>query len=193
MSDNVYVRALARWESEGGRIEATEKELASPGALHAFLAHDHARLDALLVRSGADAAAIDRAAYDEFRAGLLRHIAMEEKVLIPEARRLRGGEPLVIAEQLRADHAALAALLVPTPTHQTVATIGMVLAEHNPLEEDAGGLYEICERLAGAEADALLARVRAVPEVPTARHFDGPRTHENIAKLLRARAAVRGR
>ena len=49
--------------------------------------------------------ALDFEAYDLFRRGLLRHIAMEEKVLLPEARRLRGGSPLAIAVRLRADHA----------------------------------------------------------------------------------------
>ena len=159
--------------------------------IYAFLAHDHSRLDELLRCSVADPSVIDRAAYDEFRAGLLRHIAMEEKVLLPDARRHHGGEPLALGKQLRADHAALAALLVPTPTREIIAAIGGVLAEHNPLEENEGGLYEICEQLAGAEADALLARVKAVPEVRAARHFDGARAHESIANLLRARAAVR--
>lgn len=167
------------------------KAPASPGPIHAFLAHDHARLDALLLRSTADPEVVDRAAYDEFRAGLLRHIAMEEKVLLPEARRIQGGEPLVAAKQLRADHAALAALLVPTPTHRILATIRAVLAEHNPIEEGSGGIYAIIEQLAGADVDALLARIRAVPEVPAAQHFDGQRAHEGIARLLRARAVVR--
>jgi hypothetical protein len=162
------------------------------GPLHAFLAHDHARLDALLSRTVADPDVIDRAAYDTFRAGLLRHIAMEEKVLLPEARRLRGGEPLAVAKQLRADHAALAALLVPTPTHELIAKIRDVLAEHNPLEEDPGGLYDSCEQLAGVAVDALLVRVESMPEVPCARHFDGPRAFENINNLLRARCAAPG-
>jgi hypothetical protein len=58
--------------------------------------------------------------FAEFRAGLLRHIAMEEKVLLPDAR-LRRGEPLPIAKQLLEDLALLASLMVPTPTHELVA------------------------------------------------------------------------
>jgi Hemerythrin HHE cation binding domain len=131
-------------------------------------------------------------AFQSFRGGLLRHIAIEEKVLLPEARRLRNGEPLDIAKQLRADHAALAGLLVPTPTHEIVATIRKLLDEHNPLEEDPGGLYDLCEGLAGAEIDALVTRVRTTPEVPLARYFDGPRAFGAIEKLLRARVATRG-
>ena len=162
------------------------------GAIHAFLTHDHGRLDALLLRATADPDTVDRAAYDDFRAGLLRHIAMEEKVLLPEARRLRG-EPLAAAKRLRADHAVLAALLVPTPTHAILATVRSILTEHNAIEEQPGGVYEAAEQLVGAGADALLARIRAIPEVPVAQHFDGPRAHEAIARLLEAREAVRVR
>lgn len=161
------------------------------GPLYEFLQRDHWRLDQLLCRSDA-MPAIDHEAYESFRAGLLRHIAMEEKMLLPEARRLRGSEPLAMAKLLRADHAALAALLVPTPTHDLIAKIRDVLVEHNPLEEDADGLYETCEQLAGDGIDALLARVHSMPQVPLARHFDGPRAFENIENLLRARRAARG-
>jgi hypothetical protein len=49
-----------------------------------------------------------------------------------------------------------------------------VLEEHNPLEEGAGGLYETCDALAGDEAVAIVARLRAQPAVPLAKHYDGP-------------------
>jgi hypothetical protein len=156
------------------------------GALYELLQQDHARLDELLRRADSGAA-IDADSFAAFRGGLLRHIAIEEKVVLPEARRLRGGEPLAIARQLRADHAALAALLVPSPTRDIIATVRKVLSEHNPLEEGPGGVYDACEGLAGAELDALVARARAVPEVRLARYFDGPRAFAAIEMLLRAR------
>ena len=157
------------------------------GLLHQFLQADHERLDTLLRRSVTASPAIDVEAYELFRGGLLRHIAMEEKVLLPAARRLRGGVALPIAKQLRADHAALASLLVPTPTREIMIAIQSVLTEHNPLEEGPGGMYDSCEQLLGSELNALIARLRAIPEVPLARHFDGPRIHEDIDTLLRAR------
>jgi hypothetical protein len=40
---------------------------------------------------------------------------MEERVLIPAARRARGGAALPVARLLRLDHGAIAALLVPPP------------------------------------------------------------------------------
>lgn len=158
------------------------------GTLHRFLSDDHARLDVLLERATADPTAIDIEAYTAFRGGLLRHIAMEEKVLLPEAKRIRGGEPLPIAGRLREDHAVLASLLVPTPTQEILALVREVLVEHNDLEERVGGLYEACEALVDTEVDALQARLAATPEVPLARHSDGPRVHAHIAALLRTRA-----
>ncbi len=158
------------------------------GVLHRLLADDHARLDVLLQRAAADPSAVDADAYTAFRAGLLRHIAMEEKVLMPAARRLRGGERLPIAARLREDHAALASLLVPTPTPEILGLVREILTEHNELEECAGGLYEVCEALAADELGTLLATLAAMPEVPLAPHFDGSRVHEHIARLLRARS-----
>ena len=86
------------------------------GPLRRFLTEDHQRLDRLLQAALTDDHRVDAAAYHQFRAGLLRHIGMEEKILLPAAQRLRGGEPLPLAAKLRLDHGALAALLMPTPT-----------------------------------------------------------------------------
>jgi hypothetical protein len=157
------------------------------GPITRFLEDDHRRLEALLRRAVADAGNIDMEAYAEFREGLLRHIGMEEKILLPEARRRRGGVPLDVARQLRRDHSAIGAMLVPTPTHALIAQLEQVLAEHNPLEEGPDGAYAACEALFGVEADLILERIRAAPRVPVARHFDGPRAHEQIAALLQAR------
>jgi hypothetical protein len=154
------------------------------GQLYRFLADDHARLDALLRRTIASPGEIDRAAYAEFRAGLLKHISMEEKILLPAAQRARGGEPLPLAAKLRLDHGALATLLVPTPTPAIIATLRTILAAHNAIEEGPEGVYETCEYLAGAEADTLLAQLRAAPEVPVAQHTDGPRVIDAIRHAL---------
>jgi Hemerythrin HHE cation binding domain len=162
-----------------------------PGPVQAFLGQDHARLDELLQRSITDAGTVDAQSFERFRAGLLRHIAMEEKVLLPAARRLRGGAALPIAQRLRADHAALAALMVPSPTVEIIETVRRILEEHNPLEEAPDGLYAQCEGLAGGEAEEWVARLHAVPEVKVAPHFDGPRVHEHIATLMKARGGKR--
>jgi hypothetical protein len=137
------------------------------GPIVRYLTEDHAALDALLRRGESDAAA-----YHAFRRGLLRHIGMEEKVLLPAAQRLRGGERLPAATRLRLDHGALAALLVPTATPLIRAALRGILTCHNPLEEGPDGIYAACERLAGDDGDALLTALREFPEVSVNPHVD---------------------
>src|SRR5690242_18364945 len=137
------------------------------GPIERYLSEDHVRLADLFERG-----ATDPAAYAGFRAGLLRHIGMEEKLLLPAARRARGGEALPAAERLKLDHGALVALMVPPPTAQIRAAVAGILALHNELEEGDAGVYRECEKLAGEEREALLASLRAYPEVPVHPHFD---------------------
>jgi hypothetical protein len=145
---------------------------------------DHERLDALLATATADAARFDGAAFERFRAGLLRHIGIEEKILLRDARERRGGEPLPIAARLRVEHAAIASLMVATPDDALAAEIGGILAAHNRVEEADGGLYDVLDGLAGAEAARLLDRARAVVEPPLARHFDGAGVMRTAAEAL---------
>jgi hypothetical protein len=146
-----------------------------PRELHEFLSRDHQRLDALLNR----ALAGDVAAYDEFRSGLLWHIGVEEKILFPRVRRARGDSELL--RQLHRDHAALGALLMPPPTRTGIEQIRSILIEHNPLEEDPGGLYDM------PELDDCLEEVRAFPPVRVAPHADTVVTRWSIQQLLRSR------
>lgn len=157
---------------------------ATEGPLTRYLVGDHRRLDALLRSAVADPLKIDQAGYAQFRAGLLRHIGMEEKILLPAAQRLRGGESLPIAAKLRLDHGALAALLMPTPTAAIIATIRAILAAHNVLEEGPGGLYQVCDELAGQEAEVLLVRLRAAPEVTVMPHSDSPAVMHAVRRAL---------
>jgi hypothetical protein len=89
-----------------------------------------------------------------------------------------------MAATLRLDHGALAALLVPTPTPAIIGAIRTVLVAHNTLEEGPGGVYERCDELAGAEADALLAQLQAAPEVPVAPYADGPQVMGVVRRAL---------
>ena len=128
------------------------------GLITDFLVKDHGRLEGLLQSAVAQAGSVDQGTHDQFRAGLLRHIGMEEKILLPAAQRLRGGEPLSIAAKLRLDHGAIASLLMPPPTAAVIVTIRAVLKDHNTIEEGPGGLYETCDELAGSEAAQLLCQ-----------------------------------
>lgn len=155
------------------------------GPIFQLLAEDHERLDALLTRALAGPGGVDLAAYGAFREGLLRHIALEEKILLPAAREARGGEPLPQARRLRIDHGAIAALLVPTPTPGIAGELRKILGPHDEVEEGEGGLYAECDALLAGEAGAILDRLRAYPPVKVARHQDGPRVCRTAEEALR--------
>ena len=140
-----------------------ERGRSGRGPIAALLAEDHRRLDALLQSALAEADRVDHTAYDQFRAGILRHIGMEEKILVPAVHRSRGGNSLPMASALRLDHGAIASLLMPTPTAAIIKMLRGILGEHNTIEEGPGGLYEICDTLAGAEAEPILIRLHAAP------------------------------
>jgi hypothetical protein len=142
------------------------------GPIEQILVADHRRLDALLARAVAQPGANDHDAFESFRAGLLRHVGIEEKILLREARAARNGEPLPVGATLRVQHGAIASLLVPTPTPTIVAELRALLAEHNRLEEGEGGLYSECDRLLAPRIDEIVARIAAAPEVPEARRRD---------------------
>ena len=163
---------------------------AEVGPIYRFLAADHARLDALLRRAFADPNQIDLEAYGQFRAGLLRHIAMEEKILLPAAQKARRGKPLQIAAKLRLDHGAIAALLVPPPTAVIAASLRFILAAHNPLEEGPDGLYQTCAALLAGESENIVARLQAAPEVKLAPFNAGPQVMESAKRAL-ARAGYK--
>lgn len=155
------------------------------GPLTRFFQADHARLDALLDQALEDPNGIDAEVYARFRAGLLKHIALEEKLLLPAIRRARGGERLPMERRLRVDHGAIALLLVPSPTPELAAEIRSIIEPHNRFEEDAGGLYAIGDEILKLEADQFLEQVHAYPEVKVATYYDGPRACRSAAEALR--------
>jgi hypothetical protein len=147
------------------------------GPITDALVADHHRLGAWLQQ----ALRGDRDAYVAFRGALLRHIGIEEKLLLP-ALRARGIEPTV-AGQLRLDHGALAALLVPSPTPAILTEMQALLTLHDPLEEGPGGLYPLADE-ALADPSELLGRISGAPYPPLAVHYDGARAFAAIERLL---------
>ena len=156
------------------------------GPIRHFLAADHERLDALLSSAVKPSGNVDLATYAEFRAGLLRHIGIEEKILFPASQRVNGGTPLPMVARLHLEHGALALLLVPTPTAGIVAEIRSILDGHNEREEGPGGVYDFCDRLLGTEMAAVLEELRTYPPVKLAPHFDGPGISRRAEDALRA-------
>jgi hypothetical protein len=152
------------------------------GPIETYLREDHQRLERLR-RSGE---------WWEFRGGLLRHIGLEERILLPDARRRRGGVPLPEAARLREDHGLLATLLVPPHSLPIAEAIERILAPHDALEEGPGGVYAQCDALAAGEAAAIVERLRAAPETPQRAHQDGPLVRAQVERALEVLAA-RGR
>jgi len=154
-----------------------------------YLVSDHSRLHDLL-GSAMALPHLELEAFAAFRRGLLRHIAIEEKVLFPAVRKARGGLVLDRAHELRIDHAALTSLLVPTPDLALCHEILSLLSTHDVKEEAVGGVYEECERWLKDDDLILLAEQAAsFPEVRVARHFDGPNVYRTAESAL---ASARG-
>jgi hypothetical protein len=138
-------------------------------SIREYLSRDHARLDDALTRGD----------YEQFREGLLWHIGVEEKILLPMA------SGLPIAERIHLDHGALSALLVPTPTPAILTAIRTILSNHNPLEEGPGGLYEHCEKISGENKDLILAKIQQTPRVRVAQHVDNRTSMDSARYALR--------
>ncbi len=149
-----------------------------------YLIADHCRLHALL-RDAMVETGFEPKAFAEFRGGLLRHIAIEEKVLFPAVRKARGGLPVDRADELRIDHAALTSLLVPTPDLALCREVLTLLSEHDAKEEGPGGIYEECQSwLTTEELTNLAERAESFPEVRVAKHFDGPNAYRTREEAL---------
>lgn len=154
-------------------------------SIRELLERDHDRL-AELLDGACRGETIAIAEFDPFRAGLLRHIGMEEKILLPAVKQILGGESLPSAHQMKLDHSALAALLVPTPTPAIVERLRGLLEAHNAMEEGDGGVYAQCEKQAVERRDQLLRALHEFRPVKLAPYQDGPRAFASIERLLRA-------
>ncbi len=155
-----------------------------------LLREEHDRFEELLGASLADPERFDHEAFAAFRAMLLRHVAIEEKLLLPAARRLRGGEPLPEAHRIRIEHGALTSLVVPTPDAALAREIRDLLARHEAREEGDGeegneGVFAKCEALLGEEESRALAeKARVYPPIKALPHYDGPRVVRTAREAL---------
>jgi hypothetical protein len=173
---------LHRVTYEGGVVITAAAEcvamlpdgLESAGSITCMLTEDHRRLERLLESALASDGHVERDSYDRFRAGLLRHIGIEEKILLPAAQRQRGGEPLPIAAKLRLDHGAIAALLMPTPTSGVLVALRSILKQHDALEEGPEGLYHTCDTLLQKDIEQLMVQLRTAPDVTVLPCSDAP-------------------
>lgn len=134
--------------------------------LHQFFTNDHRRLEAFLKSASEINGDVQIEHYNAFRTGLLKHIKMEEKILFPAAQKANDGVPLPLAAKLRLDHAAITSLLVLPPDASLIKVLWYILDRHDLVEEEPGGMYDICASLTENETQALLDQLSKVSEVP---------------------------
>jgi hypothetical protein len=148
-----------------------------------YLEQDHRRLEGLFIKATLDPAAVDMEIYDQFRTGLLRHIGIEEKIVLPLLRTaLSDGYPK--EAQIRLDHGAIAALLVPPPEAQLIFALTALLQRHNHLEEDPGTLYDMLDDCARREDPSILDRIIAHPAVPLSRYINNPDAMDAVRRAV---------
>lgn len=134
--------------------------------LYQFFTKDHRRIDELLNKAIQNPDNMQMDYYHQFRTGLLKHIKMEEKILFPAAQNANDDISLPLAGKLRLDHGALTSLMVVPPTPEVIKVLLHVLDQHDFLEEEPGGMYDVCEKLTEGETSELLQQLEGVTEVP---------------------------
>ena len=134
--------------------------------IYQFFTNDHHRIDMLLDRATENPEDMQMDYYHQFRTGLLKHIKMEEKILFPAAQKAKENVPLPLAAKLRLDHGALTSLMVVPPSVEVIKVLRFVLDKHDLLEEEPGGMYDVCEKLTEGETNHLLQQLGRVAEVP---------------------------
>lgn len=155
--------------------------------IHQFFTNDHRRIEKLLEDAIENPDKIDMEYYNPFRSGLLTHIKMEEKILFPAAQKANGGAPLPKFAQLRLEHGAITSLMVPPPFADLIKVLKHVLDKHDLVEEEPGGVYEVCESLTKHQVDELLERLKETSVVPTIAFNPAPYALDSAKRsLLRA-------
>jgi hypothetical protein len=134
--------------------------------IYHFFTDDHRRIDDLLDKATENPGNLQSDYYHQFRTGLLKHIKMEEKILFPAAQKANGNVPLPLAAKLRLDHGALTSLMVVLPSPEVIQVLRFVLDKHDLLEEEPGGMYDVCEKLTEGETNDLIQELEKVDEVP---------------------------
>jgi len=173
-------RYIVRGTTQSERIHMSEYNLEDTPS--AYLSHDHRYIDRLFERA-LQHDTVDMLLYTKFRIRLLRHIAIEEQLVLPVIRKhLPGGFPM--ETQLRLEHGALAALLVPPPDTDVTDVLACLLRKHNALEEAHGTLYELLDNCARLEDDDVTAAIRNHPEPPLSRFINNPMALEPAKRAL---------
>jgi hypothetical protein len=161
-------------------------------ALRDWLVRDHDEIDVLLRKARAPEA-FDLEAFGRFRERLLRHIAVEERLLFTAIQRTNEGRLPETVSELQIEHAALTSLLVPTPDYVLAEEIAGLLERHTNLEEFPAGVYDQCLAMLDDEtADDIFCDACASRPIPTAKYYDGPSTVRTADAALEKARRTRG-
>lgn len=168
-----------------GSAMAERRGLPFAGPIARYLGADHERLHEHLAAAQAAPDRVNLEPFEHFRAGILRHIAMEEKQLIPRVTNAQAGTRPALADLLRTDHSAIAALLVPPPTPAILQTLSAILARHDQCEEQPGGLYDQCDRALGPQAALeLVAELEQTPPVRLKPFHTSPTVQRHLTESV---------
>jgi hypothetical protein len=126
------------------------------GPIEASMVEDHAHADALLGRA-LGVRPVDEVAFAAFRRHLLRHMALEEDVLLRYA---EARSEYALGERIRHDHGEIRRLLAGPAHVDKIASLVELLGRHNGIEEGPEGLYATCDAIAGADAESLVVRLK---------------------------------
>lgn len=75
-------------------------------------------------------------------------------------------------------------LLVVRPTADVIKVLRHVLELHDKLEEEPGGMYDVCEQLTSGETDMLLEKLRNATEVPVLPYNDADFAMQTVFRSL---------
>jgi hypothetical protein len=148
-----------------------------------ILASQHRSIEHLFLSSTTDPEAVDASMYDEFRSKLLRHIAIEENIVLPLLRKhLRGGFPMEL--QLRMEHDALAALCVLPPSPEVLYSMHSLLIRHDRLEEAHGTLYDLFDDCVRREPENIAEHIATFRQSATPRYINNPLALEYARRAI---------
>ncbi len=127
------------------------------------LLREHRELLAMIAACTPRDGEVDLQAFDRYRLRQLRHVAIEEKVLLPV---LAGRASLSPAFQngLRKDHEAIVVLCVTAPDPDFVHDLQEFISWHQRVEEQPGGLFDLYDQQVGDDrgVDKALAQLPAI-------------------------------
>ncbi len=147
---------------------------------------EHLALAAQLRAATGAGGEVDLEAWTSFRKALVRHLAIEERIIVPMLEARRAPELLATRSELAHDHAALMTLLVPAPNPIWLTDLAERLAHHVAAEEGPGGLYELLDRHLASSARELLEAARSLRTIELGPPAEGAATGVAVSLALAA-------